>query len=829
MDKRMKAGRLVICLMLAVAMSVGIFDALGPDGPRTTFAQTDTTAPTVSSVAVTSDTGDDGVYGIGDDIEMTVTFSEDVAILGNPQLELTIGSSTRNAAYKSTTGSKVVFGYTVAIGDSDTDGISIAADRIDLKGGAIKNLSGNSADLSYSALSAQSGHKVDGIRPSITYAPYFLSSTFSTDGVHTTGEILTFEVGFSEDVVVSATPRLRLNLQSGTKYAELESRRGIDVTFDYQVVGGDLDLDGVAISADALSLNGGYIKDAVGNDAVLTHGAVSADSRTVIDAVPATVSSIAITSDPGSDDTYGVGDRIEVTVTFSESVRIPRRRCNQGGQTVTCMPRLALNIGGMTKIAKTHEAATITGTSVVFGYTIRDGDNDADGISVGANKLMLNDGSIKDDVGDGGEDANITHSAVPDDPKHKVGAPTTVSTAPSILSIAITSDADDDDYSYFHETIDRVPYALYDLGVYGIGDTVEVTVTFSESVTVTGSPQLELTVGNSSKTAAYSSTDGSKVIFTYTVAVGNSDSDGISISADKLTLNGGSIRDGADNDATLTHIALAAQSGHKVDGIRPTISSVRLSGANTFYLDGIYTIGEFVHADVTFSEDVTVMGVTSGGGYRMGDFKLALNIGGATRLAKWQPLPVNKWVDDRILFLYTVVNGDLDLNGASIAASSLRLNSNDVISRTTLKDGAGNDAILTHSAVADSSGAKVDGVPPTISSVSIISDPGSDDTYSTGDTISVTVTFSETVDVPRWQGTDENGNSAIIMPKLKLDVGGVEKIARLNESSGITSSSLVFRYTVRTGDSDSDGISIATVFDVKAWERADPSEHPSSP
>ena len=38
------------------------------------------------------------------------------------------------------------------------------------------------------------------------------------------------------------------------------------------------------------------------------------------------------------------------------------------------------------------------------------------------------------------------------------------------------------------------------------------------------------------------------------------------------------------------------------------------------------------------------------------------------------------------------------------------------------------------------------------------------------------VTFSETVDVPRWQGTDENGNSAIIMPKLKLDVGGVEKI-----------------------------------------------------
>ena len=45
MDKRIKAVRLAICLMLAVAMSVGIFDVLGPDGPRATFAQTDTPHP----------------------------------------------------------------------------------------------------------------------------------------------------------------------------------------------------------------------------------------------------------------------------------------------------------------------------------------------------------------------------------------------------------------------------------------------------------------------------------------------------------------------------------------------------------------------------------------------------------------------------------------------------------------------------------------------------------------------------------------------------------------------------------------------------------------
>ena len=90
----------VIRLALGPALIAGILAAtiglLWFDGPSPIFAQTDTTAPTVSSVAVTSDTGDDevyldddGVYGIGDKIEVTVTFSEDVTVTGSPQLELT--------------------------------------------------------------------------------------------------------------------------------------------------------------------------------------------------------------------------------------------------------------------------------------------------------------------------------------------------------------------------------------------------------------------------------------------------------------------------------------------------------------------------------------------------------------------------------------------------------------------------------------------------------------------------------------------------------------------------------------------------------------------
>ena len=62
------------------------------------------------------------------------------------------------------------------------------------------------------------------------------------------------------------------------------------------------------------------------------------------------------------------------------------------------------------------------------------------------------------------------------------------------------------------------------------------------------------------------------MLFSYTVAEGDSDTDGVAIVANKLTLNGGSIKDAANNDATLSHSAMAAQATHKVDGVKPHFS-----------------------------------------------------------------------------------------------------------------------------------------------------------------------------------------------------------------------------------------------------------------
>ena len=124
---------------------------------------------------------------------------------------------------------------------------------------------------------------------------------------------------------------------------------------------------------------------------------------------------------------------------------------------------------------------------------------------------------------------------------------------PTIESVAVTSDPGED-------------------GGYAIGDEIQVGLTFSEAVTVTGAPQLTLDVGGQSRTAAYS--EGStttQLLFTYTVASGDEDTDGIAVVADSLALNGGAIRAGASANATLTHTGLHSDD-HKVDGVAPTVT-----------------------------------------------------------------------------------------------------------------------------------------------------------------------------------------------------------------------------------------------------------------
>jgi hypothetical protein len=141
-----------------------------------------------------------------------------------------------------------------------------------------------------------------------------------------------------------------------------------------------------------------------------------------------------------------------------------------------------------------------------------------------------------------------------------------------------------------------------------------------------------------------------------------------------------------------------------------------------------------------------------------------------------------------LTFRYTVQAGDLDTDGIAVA-SPIDLNGG------TITDVPGNDAVLTFTPP-DTSGVLVDGVAPTITSVT---GPAAG-TYIVGQNLDFTVVFSEAVAVT---GT----------PRLVLTIGSTTRLCHVSVS-GSGSASLLFRYTVQSGDLDSDGIAVASPIDL---------------
>ena len=141
---------------------------------------------------------------------------------------------------------------------------------------------------------------MDGVRPTISSAALY-GSNGGSDGVYIAGEELKAYAWFNEDVIATGTPQMELDFEGTAKVADFDyavpkceaptclfspgpfAVRGIRLVFTYTVLSDDSDSDGVAISANAVTLNEGAIKDAAGNDAVLTHDAVAENSNFVVD------------------------------------------------------------------------------------------------------------------------------------------------------------------------------------------------------------------------------------------------------------------------------------------------------------------------------------------------------------------------------------------------------------------------------------------------------------------------------------------------------------------------------------------------------------------
>ena len=143
---------LILVIMALFAVSVNV-----------AYAQTPPTTPTISTVAITSSPGTDNTYTTLDVITVGLTFSEAVTVTGTPYVVLDIGGQPRNAAYTGagTATGQILFGYTVLVGDRDTDGLSVLANSLTLNGGAIQSTDDSTDAALTHAVMTFSAYKVD--------------------------------------------------------------------------------------------------------------------------------------------------------------------------------------------------------------------------------------------------------------------------------------------------------------------------------------------------------------------------------------------------------------------------------------------------------------------------------------------------------------------------------------------------------------------------------------------------------------------------------------------------------------------------------------------
>ena len=377
-----------------------------------------------SGVRVTSTPNSGNTYGLGEKIRVTVTFDEAVTVTGTPVFEIRLGGPnpavTRNAVYltgPATTA--LVFQYTVLANDRDDNGIWINANALKLNGGTIKDSGNNNADITHARLGTQSGHRVFAA-PQNT-PPTSADKTVETDE-DTTYTFAATDFAF-DDVDADDTALASVKIVTVETAGDLELS-GTDVAANNVIMAADI---GNLVFTPAADWNGSASFTFKVNDG--EDDSASAYTMTInVDSVP-DVTGVAVTSTPTSGTTpkkYGAGEKIRITATFDEDV------------TVTGDPVINVEVGSNSRPAAYVSGSTTT--ELMFEYTVVAADSDTDGISINANALGLNSGTIKDSDSN---DADITHAALATQSDHQVDGSLTATdtTAPTVVSAVVAAAA----------------------------------------------------------------------------------------------------------------------------------------------------------------------------------------------------------------------------------------------------------------------------------------------------------------------------------------------------------------------------------------------------
>ena len=222
----------------SVTVDTGSGSALPVTSSSVSVTLTDNDTLMLTGISLTSTPAMGAYYRAGETITVTAAFNGNVTVDstdGTPQFGLTLGAAGIDGAAPGRVcerhghAGELVFSYTVAADDDDPDGVSWAADSLDLDGGAIHFTSTAPAArvaalITHGAGAAAAAHKVDAATPVFASAAVdgtALTITFNED-LAAAGSLAnsafmvkkTPSGGAEADVTLSGTPSISANTVS---------------------------------------------------------------------------------------------------------------------------------------------------------------------------------------------------------------------------------------------------------------------------------------------------------------------------------------------------------------------------------------------------------------------------------------------------------------------------------------------------------------------------------------------------------------------------------------------------------------------------------------
>ena len=770
----------------------------------------DTQAPVLGSVLIQGNAAKP-VFKAGEAISLTVAFDEAVTVSGAPSLGLNVGGQTRSATYVSGSGTnQLVFSYTVQSGDNDGDGVSIDANALQLQAGqTLTDAAGNAATLAHTAVAANALAQADTTAPTVAIS----ASQVLLQGSDTA----TLTLRFSEDPLNTFTSA-DLNIIGGTISALSGTGTVRTATFTPNA-----DLQGTA----SVGLASSTFTDAAGN--ANTDGGESDNQVGFwVDTLPPSVQSMALFEADGITPAgwLNAGDKLRAKVMFTEAVNLDH--------TQSDTPTLLLRVGGQDLVATYLSGAGTT--ALVFQATITDTLNDAEGVAIAFNGLSLPTGNQLSD--DAGNAARLGASSVAANSDFKVdnlaplapqlqaftnvadGVTTSEATATGGL-YSVTAQAGG--RAQFKLVQGELQVALEDLPTNGQAQAVVLPASALTTL-ADGAVQLQAAVtdaaGNTSDwtsstfsldrvaptvaiTASQNnlkSGDSATITFTFSENPGNTFQwDGIT---GDITVSGGTL--GAIGGTGLTRSAVfrpqansntpasiaidnarfadaagnpnndGAEDNNRltlaVDTVIPQVIAIDITGQNGA-LNNWLSAGDTLELNVAFSKAMVVQGSPSVGVLVGNTVVNATYVRGSGQ---------TNW-----LFRATIPAGANDADGVSVVANGLQ-----VPNGSSVRDAAGNDALLAFPAGVDNPLYKVDTTAPvlTIDAVS------TDNVVTAADQASG-ITLSGTSDalgrgvLVSW-GThilttrvDDNGVWRVAVPSLPAD-GTANVSATIGDAAG---------------------------------------------